>query len=282
MNRSHTLVVLTMLASCPLMAQDAELPPEATAAAPLEESLLPSLPTAEELQALSAEEFAARATAMKQVLLLQNLQFIADSYRMTEGNHLASAALAAKLGAPEVFVQLLMVSAAGSDLSAREHRALNKAYAALYELYRVDPLAVRLFAESELLPLDAMADMAPELPLASLFNTVDEARQTPQKLTSDLVTVATVYEELTALYAGVSNAEQAEAVVPQVKELVSRFSLAYPGLIFAPQEIQQLLGPLYSQKVLPLIPALKAQRERMREENYYGNAHLTVLDFFLD
>ena len=278
MNRSRTLAVLTLLASCPLVAQDAELLEDVAQ----EESLLPVMPTAEELQALSAEEFVARATAMKQVLLLQNLQFIADSYRMTEGNYMASAALATKLGAPEVFVKLLMLSASGSDLSAREHRALNKAYTAVYELYRVDSLAVRLFAESELLPLDAMADMVAELPLASFFNIVDQARQTPQKLTADLVAVAAVYEELTALYAGVASAEQAEAIVPQVKELVSRFAQAYPGLIFAPQDIQQLLSPLYSQKVYPLIPALKEQRERMREENYYGNAHLKVLDFFLD
>lgn len=256
-----------------------ELLPEEAAA--VEEPQLPQLPTEEELKALSVQERETQASAIKRVLLLQLLQFREDAYRMTPGNYMASGYLAIKLKAPLAFAQIQLMLAQ-ETLPARMHRKLVRELDRLYELYRVDPLAIRFFAESELASAEFLSDVAPQLPLESLFYTVDVEKLTHMKLTSDLLAVAEVYAALTAIYAGVTDAESATAAIPQLTELVRRFGKVYPGLILAPQELKNLLSPEYVRRVNPLVPALKAQRERLHEENFYGNAHMKVLDYFFD
>ena len=88
--------------------------------------------------------------------------------------------------------------------------------------------------------------------------------------------------ELSRIYAEVTDAEQASAVVPQVLELVKRFGKVYPGLAMAPDSIRSQLSAAYSLKIQPVLPALITQRQRLREENFYGNSRLKVLDYFFD
>lgn len=246
-----------------------------------EEYGIPLPPTADEINALSAEERERQATAIKRVHLLQQLQFIQDSYCMTEGNRMASVFLAIKLKAPEVYIQLLQLEAAG-ELSTGQHRVLRKAYARLFERYGVDTLGIRFFAESELAPLEVLADLSAELPMASLFNLVNAEALTAAQAVQDMQEVALVFNELTSLYASVTNAEQAAAAVPQVCELVSRFGKVYPGLALAPEKIRRQFAPAYTLKIQPLLPALAEQRKRLREADFYGNTHLKVLDYFFD
>lgn len=242
---------------------------------------LPLPPTADEVNALPAEERVRQACAIKRVHLLQQLQLIADRYTMTDGNRMAAVSMAVKLNAPAVYIQMLQAEA-GSVLSTRQYRVLRDSYERLYELYGVDVVGIRFFAESELASLEELADMSATLPLESLFNLVKVDSLTAEQLALDLQEVSQVFTGLTTLYSGISDAEQAAAVIPQVQELVQRFAKVYPGLALAPDSIRNQLAPAYTLKIKPLLPALISQRQRLREENFYGVSRLKVLDYFFD
>ena len=242
---------------------------------------LPLPPTADEVNALPAEERVRQACAIKRVHLLQQLQLIADRYTMTDGNRMASVSMAVKLNAPAVYIQMLQAEAV-NVLSTRQYRVLRDSYERLYELYGVDVVGIRFFAESELASLEELADMSATLPLESLFNLVKVESLTAEQLALDLQEVSQVFTGLTTLYSGISDAEQAAAVIPQVQELVQRFAKVYPGLALAPDSIRNQLAPAYTLKIKPLLPALISQRQRLREENFYGVSRLKVLDYFFD
>lgn len=237
--------------------------------------------TAEAVNALPAEVRVQHASAIKRVYLLQHLQYMQDGYTMTDGNRMAVIYLATKLNAPAEYIQLLQVEAAGS-LSARQYTLLGRLYERLYTLYGVDVLGIRFFAESELAPRELVADMSAELPLASLFNLVKEDTITTGQAAADLQEVAAVFTELVRLYESITNAEQAAAALPQVRELVSRFGKVYPGLVLAPEAVRKQLAPAYSLKIQPLIPFLVEHRKRLRDADFYGNAQLKILDYFFD
>ena len=271
------LLMLNGAATAQLLAPQATDPLRAEAA----EYGLPLPPTADEVNALPAEERVRQACAIKRVHLLQQLQLIADRYTMTDGNRMATVCMAVKLNAPEAYIQMLQAEA-GSVLSTRQYRVLRDSYERLYELYGVDVVGIRFFAESELASLEELSDMSATLPLESLFNLVKVDALTTEQLAQDLQEVSQVFTLVTTLYAGVSDAEQAAAVIPQVQELVQRFAKVYPGLALAPDSIREQLAPAYTLKIKPLLPALISQRQRLREENFYGVSRLKVLDYFFD
>lgn len=271
------LLMLTGAATAQLLAPQETDPLRVEAA----EYGLPLPPTADEMNALSADVRLQQASAIKRVHLLQQLQFIADGYTMTDGNRMATVYLAMKLDAPQAYIQMLQAEA-NQVLSTVQYRVLRRAYDRLFEVYGVDALGIRFFAESELASLEELSDMSGEIPLESLFNLVKVDSITTAQAAEDLQEVAQVYMELSRIYAEVTDAEQASAVVPQVLELVKRFGKVYPGLAMAPDSIRSQLSAAYSLKIQPVLPALITQRQRLREENFYGNSRLKVLDYFFD
>ena len=271
------LLMFTGAATAQLLAPQETAPLRVEAA----EYGLPFPPTADEVNALSADVRLQQASAIKRVHLLQQLQFIADGHTMTDGNRMATVYLAMKLDAPQAYIQMLQAEA-NQVLSTVQYRVLRRAYDRLFEVYGVDALGIRFFAESELAPLEELSDMSGEIPLESLFNLVKVDSITTAQAAENLQEVAQVYMELSRIYAEVTDAEQASAVVPQVLELVKRFGKVYPGLAMAPDSIRSQLSAAYSLKIQPVLPALIAQRQRLREENFYGNSRLKVLDYFFD
>lgn len=271
------LLMLTGAATAQLLAPQETDPLRVEAA----EYGLPLPPTADEVNALSADVRLQQASAIKRVHLLQQLQFIADGHTMTDGNRMATVYLAMKLDAPQAYIQMLQAEA-NQVLSTVQYRVLRRAYDRLFEVYGVDALGIRFFAESELASLEELSDMSGEIPLESLFNLVKVDSITTAQAAEDLQEVAQVYMELSRIYAEVTDAEQASAVVPQVLELVKRFGKVYPGLAMAPDSIRSQLSAAYSLKIQPVLPALITQRQRLREENFYGNSRLKVLDYFFD
>lgn len=271
------LLLLPAVAAAQLLEPQPQDPLRADA----QEYGVPLPPTAAEVKALTAEERAAQASAMKRVLVLQHLQFVADGYRMTAGNEMACAYLAAKLGASRAFVQMLHARAAGG-MSTMQHRILNKAFDRTLELYQVDSVAIRFFVESDLAAPELISDMLTELPLQSLFNLVDPNALTIEQALADADEVAKVFTELTTLYASVTNAEQAAAVVPQVQVLVGRFGKVYPGLALAPEPIRKQLMEAFPVDMNPILSALRENRRRLQQENFYGNPRLKVLDYFFE
>lgn len=242
---------------------------------------LPLPPTEAEIEALSPELFLAQSSAIKRVVLLQQLQFVADGYRMTDGNRLATAFLAIKLKAPEAFNRILAIMAA-NELSTRQHRALNRVYDRYLEAYKVDMLAIRLFVESDLAAPELISDMSATIPYESIFNLVDPNKLTVSRCSEDLQEMTVLYSEITHLYSGITNAEQAAAAETRLYELVRRFAKVYPNLALAPQDLRDRLSAAYAFKLQPLIPALREQRRRLHDENFYGNARLKVLDYFIN
>lgn len=271
------LLMLTGAATAQLLAPQETDPLRVEAA----EYGLPLPPTADEVNALSADVRLQQASAIKRVHLLQQLQFIADGHTMTDGNRMATVYLAMKLDAPQAYIQMLQAEA-NQVLSTVQYRVLRRAYDRLFEVYGVDALGIRFFAESELASLEELSDMSGEIPLESLFNLVKVDSITTAQAAEDLQEVAQVYMELSRIYAEVTDAEQASAVVPQVLELVKRFGKVYPGLAMAPDSIRSQLSAAYSLKIQPVLPPLITQRQRLREENFYGNSRLKVLDYFFD
>ncbi len=271
------LLMLTGAATAQLLAPQETDPLRVEAA----EYGLPLPPTADEVNALSADVRLQQASAIKRVHLLQQLQFIADGHTMTDGNRMATVYLAMKLDAPQAYIQMLQAEA-NQVLSTVQYRVLRRAYDRLFEVYGVDALGIRFFAESELASLEELSDMSGEIPLESLFNLVKVDSITTAQAAEDLQEVAQVYMELSRIYAEVTDAEQASAVVPQVLELVKRFGKVYPGLAMAPDSIRSQLSAAYSLKIQPVLPALITQRRRLQEENFYGNSRLKVLDYFFD
>lgn len=271
------LLMLTGAATAQLLAPQETDPLRVEAA----EYGLPLPPTADEVDALSANVRLQQASAIKRVHMLQQLQFIADGHTMTDGNRMATVYLAMKLDAPQAYIQMLQAEA-NQVLSTVQYRVLRRAYDRLFEMYGVDALGIRFFAESELASLEELSDMSGEIPLESLFNLVKVDSITTAQAAEDLQEVAQVYMELSRIYAEVTDAEQASAVVPQVLELVKRFGKVYPGLAMAPDSIRSQLSAAYSLKIQPVLPALITQRQRLREENFYGNSRLKVLDYFFD
>ncbi|MBE6418049.1 MAG: hypothetical protein E7033_06240 [Akkermansiaceae bacterium] len=243
---------------------------------------LPLTPSAAEVQALAPELRQQQASAIKRVLLLRELQCKADGYYTTPGNYMACAALAAKLGAPPAFVALLQVGAEVEDLSVARQDAMLQGLEHLSDLYAVDPMGIRLYAESNLATPEELADFTARLPLAALFNVVDVSTRSAEQFSADLDAVAVLYQEMLQLYTTITSPEQAQAAIPQMESLVARFGTVYPGLMLAPQHVQQNLSARYEEKILPLLPPLKEQRARVRDAAFYGNAYWRVLDSFID
>lgn len=262
-------------------AQQAAARGEAPYAA-LAEHELPLPPTAEEVQALAPEVFEAQATAMKRVLILQALQTQADGYLTTPGNRMASAALAAKLKAPEAFYRLMQAAIATDELSPRANRALDLGLQKLCELYRVDIMAICFYAESELASAERLADMLEILPLESLFNLVDVEGITPEFAQAAIPELRKVYDELTALYASIESMEQADAAVPTLRSLLMRYNAVAPSLLLAPEHVKQQCAPRYSMFIPAALPPLRAQRERLRNAGFYDCTELRVLDSFFE
>lgn len=243
---------------------------------------LPLTPTEADVQALPVRVRQQQAAAMKRVLLLRELQCKADAYYTTPGNYMAAAALAAKLEAPPAFVALLQAGTGVENMSVAQQDALLQGIERLCVLYAVDSMGIRLYAESELATPEELADFTATLPLGGVFNLVDVQGRTTEQFAADLAEVAALYREMLQLYASITTPEQAQAAIPQMEALVARFGVVYTGLMLAPQQVQQKLGPQYAEKILPQLPLLKEQRARVREAAFYGNAYWRVLDSFID
>lgn len=280
-------IALGLVWAAPLSAADAPTPAQVAAEqgvspyAMMAEYELPLPPTEAEVRALPEEQRRAQAYALKRVLLLQALQSTVDGYA-TPGNYMACAALAAKLEAPAPFVQLMQAGVALPELPPRAARALDLGLQKFCELYGVDLVAILFYARSELASAETLAELTESLPLESLFDLVDTGSVTVEFARAALPELRRVYEELTALYAGITSEAQAEAAVPALRELMVRYFAVAPKLMLAPQYVQQHCAELYKQSIPQVEPALREQRLRLRDAGYYDCAALRVMDSFFE
>lgn len=242
---------------------------------------LPLLNATEEVEALPAELRAARATAIKRVLLEQMLRARDEQHRISSENYAACARLARELEAPEVFVLYLQLEAEG-QLAPRARYAVREAMRRLCEDYRVDSLALRYFVEGSHLAADDLRAAAEWLPLEGLFNHTKTSELTPQKMEADYALVLLLVAEMGDVLAGVQTREQADAAVGKLLPLLAPYvaTSATRNLAHSPQ--LQRVQERYASQLQLVFPPFAAQRRRLREANYLDSIPLRVFDSLLD
>lgn len=289
----HLLQLLLLLAGIPVCQTPAQQEPAAPSPAQeaalrgeepwasLQKRHLPLIPTQEEINALSQDEFNAGNKAIKLVLLRQLLQARHDGRRVTPENLAACAQMAKKLKAPASFA-LLLEASARDDLSPRERYALSKGLETLYEHYRVDLLSLRYFIEGSHLPEPVLQEAASWLPMEDLFNLVKLSDLTPLRVEADFAELRDICRSATDLYASIHDREQAEETAPQLLPLLARFARTAGSRHFAPKELQTRLLSLYKEEIQSLSEKWQGERQRLKEANYYDSAKLRIIDYLFD
>lgn len=242
---------------------------------------LPLIRATEEVEALPAELRQSQATAIKKVLMAQMVRARDERHRITAENYEACAQMAHEQGTPLVFAIYQRLLAEG-ELSAKEAYTVRSALGRLYEDYRVDALALRYFVEGSRLAADDLRDSLDWLPVEALFNLIPRSAITPENAERDFEKLQTLLPEITALYRSIDSPKTAEAALPQLLELLPQFeSTAGSRKFLEPEHLTPLLQK-YGPKISPLFTELNAQRERLKEANYYDSVRLRVLDYLMN
>ena len=241
---------------------------------------LPLICATEEVEALPAELRQSQATAIKKVLVEQMVRARNERHRVTAENYEACAQMAKEQGTPLVFAIYQHLLAEG-ELSAREAYTVRSALGRLYEDYRVDALALRYFVEGSHLTADDLRVSLEWLPLEGLFNLIPRSTLTPEKAELDFEKLQTLLPEITALYRGIDSPAAAESALPQLLELLPQLESTAGTRKFLEPELLEPLLQKYGPKISPLFAELLAQRERLREANYYDSVRLRVLDYLM-
>lgn len=242
---------------------------------------LPLLTTAEEVAELPEELRRSQAVATKRVLLEQMIQARADRHRITAENYARSAQRALELGTPLVFA-LYQQLLAEDELSARECYVVRTALNTLCENYGISQLALRFYAEGAELSAEEAMEIAGWIPLDGLFNIIRAEDLTLPELEKQLLELASVNTELVRVFSGIQSAEQAEAALPELLPLLVRFEATAGLRKFATPQQFQVLNFRHGALIKSIGSALPAERIRLREADYYGNARLKVLNQLLN
>lgn len=242
---------------------------------------LPLLNSTEEVEALPAELRQSRATAIKKVLLEQMVRARGERHRISAENYSACAQMAIEQGAPTVFALYQQLLAEG-ELSARESYTVRTALSRLYEDYRVDALALRCYVETSHLTSDDLRSSLEWLPVAELFNLVPGKVLTPEKAEQDFAGLQHLVPEITAVYRSVDSPAAAEAALPQLLQLLPQLESTAGSRRLTEPEVLTALLQKYGPTLTPLFRELNAERERLREANYYDSIKLRIIDYLMN
>ena len=113
------------------------------------------------------------------------------------------------------------------------------------------------------------------------FCRIDGVTLTPEKAERDFEKLQTLLPEITALYRSIDSPATAEAALPQLLQLLTQFEATTGSRKFMEPELLEPLLQKYGPKISPLFAELLAQRERLREANYYDSVRLRVLDYLM-
>lgn len=244
-------------------------------------SLLPPLPTSEEILQLPANERLSARAAVKQVMVQRTLRQKVDGARLTSQNAADCLALGIQLQAPKPFVEMLRLEASG-QLYGRDLYDYRQAFSSLVALYGIDALSIRLCTEGLPYSVEELRKVLEWLPLEHVFNLVPGDKLSEQKLTEQLSTLASIYKRMAEVYAGVTNREQADAAAEVLVDLLASFDSTSPvRLILAKQQDSSLLDS-YRKLVHRDAPELAQHRVRLLEVDYFGSRKLALLDYLLN
>lgn len=163
---------------------------------------------------LPTEQHLKSSDAMKKSLLMLNLLYIEDYYRISDENLAQFMDFAIQSGAPSIFIKLMRADAS-RDTSPQLRYEINSYLNELLEAYLIDRIALRNYAEgcglppSELIPLLTTEDEGSSLNVRTSFNllpNLEDADNLPQLCEIWLKDTRKLAETLSAI--NQQNAEQ--------------------------------------------------------------------------
>lgn len=264
----------------PEVAADAAEPEEEWQEEEEAPEVLVEWPTPEQVQAMPAEERRAKATAIKSVLLLQTVRMVEEERRLTRGNFAESAELAARLDVPEAMQTALRLLASG-ELDPWDRGQVMRGLDAMYELFGVDVLAVRLFVETSGLELAEIREIAAWLPMGDVFNLPAPGPYSQMELRQEASALcrvyAALYEQLSTVHDRESADAAAEALLAELPDIDSTQPLR-----MSPSEVQGRIFATRKSYLISTHQSIQTLRAKLQKEGYYGSSRLRAVDYFLN
>lgn len=238
------------------------------------------LPGVDTWNALSDEAREAQRDAVKRVMLERMIRLKEDRHRLTPDNSAHCARMAQELGAPAAFVHLLEQEA-GHPPVGRDYYAHMNEMTRLLEVYGVDELQIRVFAEEMRCGGKEARSIAAWLPLKDVFLLVSkEVTLEENEVRSQLETLRDVYARMADVYSGIKNRAGAEAAADELLPLLEQIRPT-AALRAALSRLEKDSVPLYVRIVGQARERLIECRTYLREANYYGSHRLAALDSLL-
>lgn len=238
------------------------------------------LPDGDAWEALSDEVREAQRDAVKRVMLERMIRLKEDRHRLTPDNSAHCARMAHELGAPAAFVHLLEREA-GHPPVGRDYYAHMNEMTRLLDIYGVDELQIRIFAEDMKCGGKEARSIAAWLPLKDVFLLVsNEVTLRENEVRSQLETLREVYARMADVYGGIKNRAGADAAAEELLPLLEQIRPT-AALRAALSRLDKDSVPLYVRIVGPARKRLIEYRTYLQESNYFGSHRLAALDSLL-
>ena len=283
--RPGLLPALSVLAALPLAAWEAPTQNELAALfgeepqATILQSNLPQVPTREEAQREGYRYELAR-NAMKRAMLARTSMAKAARGRILPATNSATAHLARRNGAPEVFCVLLEKLASG-DLSRRQEYAAEQALRQLLtETYAIDTLQMRLFSEYLELPAREHLAYMLQFPTGGMFDMVPTQPPAQEQVLVDILEMTRVLRQENEILKQVRDLPSADAAAQQLQKLLPQWGTTAQTRYHRASVGQQLSTAAgWAAQVLDsTTDQLVRTRRELHEKGWYGSSRLEALD----
>ena len=244
-------------------------------------SLLPPVPSREEVLQLPEQERLAARESIKKVLLQRTFRQKDDGARLTPENAAECLSLAESLpGIPPAFLAMLRVEAAG-ELYGRDLYDYRQAFSDLVSAYGVDALLMRLSVESLPYTTAELRSVVQGLPLEHVFNLVPAGELTDAMAEEQMATLKRVYTRMTELYGGIFTREQADAAADAMVELLAEYDTTLALRLRLIRKAGERYMEAFTRTVQPAAQELQKKRKLLIETDFYGSRRLAYLDYLL-
>lgn len=247
------------------------------------ENALPLPPSRDEARKRGGYRYDLERKVMKQVLVYRTSLAKSERGRITPENNLASAGMARRMGAPEIFSRYLELMSS-STLSRRQQYALNQALRLLLQdTYGVDTLQMRLISESVQKPAPQHMLFMLQLPAGGMFDMVPLQLPPRERILSDIQLMTSVLRQENEILSRVRDPRSADAAAIQLQALLPLWETTMQSRFHAAQ-VAEMLGPA-ERMATQLLNAVSARlvqtRRALHEQKWYGSSALQTIDELL-
>ena len=283
--RPGLLPALSVLAALPLAAWEEPTQNELAALfgeepqATILQSNLPQVPTREEAQR-KGYRYELERNAMKRALLARTSMAKAARGRILPENNRATAQMARRGGAPEVFCSLLENLASG-NLSRRQEYAVEQALRLLLEeTYGIDVLQMRLLSESLNLPAREHLAFLLQFPTGGMFDMVPTQPPAQDQVLVDILEMTRVLRQENEILKQVRDLRSADAAALQLQKLLPQWGTTAPTRYHRASIAPQLSTTAgWAAQILDsTTEQLVRTRRELHAKGWYGSARLEAMD----